>query len=126
MTNTGIKDKLPEECFVAAKSAKSCLNGVVDKLFKKKIRFTDLRKICKHKEQMKRLCQAASSTNDKVKLSLPKIETEVDLGFQEMKEFEHRRTSLSHLCRLIESETDDIQGKSKTKDNQYTSLHKYS
>jgi hypothetical protein len=111
VTNTAIKDKLPEECFLAANSARQCINTVVHKLFKKKIYLSDLLKIDKHKVQMKRLCQAASIVTDYVKSKGSSLESELELRLQEMKVFEHRRTALSHLCRLIESETDDVQGK---------------
>ena len=99
-----LKKGMPEECQDFCLLAVSVLLGVCHQIQTRDITMQDLQKINRAKEQMERLCQAASKPGDKTErgeLSFESIDAALRLSMEEFQKFEEYQGQLSHLCDQI-------------------------
>lgn len=98
-----LKDGLPQECLKACGCALSVLQNICEHIQKRSVTVNELQKIKNNYEQMKRLCEVATSHG-----SDKHFQTEtVDSALEELAVFEEHRFHLSHLC----SNIPDMHGK---------------
>ena len=79
----------------------SRFQDVCDNMQKRKISVIELREIKDHYEQMKRLCEAATTHNESGQLSYTGIDSVLSQIMEEFNVFEDHRSHLSHLCSNI-------------------------
>ena len=104
-----LKKGIPEGYHIAGICGQSCLNYMCKKLSEGDITIGELLKIRECRDQMKRLCSAASS--DKASnVCYNSVETDVTKRLEEWEAYENRSKLLSHLCHHLHSVDLSIQG----------------
>ena len=105
-----LKEGLPKECQIACVRALSAFQVVCDDMQKRSISVTELQKIKNNHEQMKRLCEAATTHGDSKEsgqLLYHTVNSALSQIMEEFNEFEEHQSHLSYLC----SNIPDVQGK---------------
>lgn len=111
--NSKLKEGLPKECLMACSCAIIKLREVSEQLEIGAITILDLQKIKKMQQQMKRLCESASTQQKKASMSGGRVTFEamisaVEQRINEFKCFKEQQGFLLHLCQKIQHEIKGI------------------
>jgi len=103
-----LEEILPQECCAVHVRALFAFEVVYDHIQKHSISITEVQKIKKNKEKIKRLCEAATACKGKKKFSYRAVDSALSEITEEFSTFKKCQSHLSHLCSHI---SDTVQGK---------------
>ena len=109
MSKPILREGIPTEYHVAGICAQSCLEGMCENLRNGEITVQDLQMVREYQEQMKRLCLAVSSSDERTDLYTC-VKGAVEKRLEECNAVNIRREVLSHLCHFIRFVNQKVKG----------------